>query len=1001
MKKLLKRLGERLRAGGTAIAALALVGTMAAATVAGGFGGGFTFEPTAGDRSAVSYGDPNTEHTSYDLSEEEESGKDVNRESDRQKEKEEEPTPPEEDTLTEDDGEILLPEELADEGEIGGKVDVPVTEMPVDPSQPGEYIPVLPVSPDNNDGEEDGDDPSQGGETDIPVTPPKHDDDDDEDDDGGGSGSGDNDDSGKDKITVGGKEYDSIDEALADIADNQDPDKNGEGKYFEGFVKDENGNYVRDENGELIPSYSDNFNTSGSGDTTMDYSGDSTTFVTPPAFTSLEMETVTNRKIDTIHITARIEDVILPPYGINLDNLQKITVSSKNERYLAVDGILYERTEKGLVLVLCPPGKRTAETWPENIVAVGDGAFACSAMSEITLPEGVAAVGDMAFNGAKSAKITLPSTVERVGAYAFMTSTPEEDEETLSRVISLASAKPPLVNSDAFYYMNSEKVGTKIIAKDDKGVYERYLAAWGMNMIGTRLFEGAEVPRVLTTADGMGEKYTYDADNKAFVETESGRQACWQEESGVFRDDLEAGKTLVRWTATDGIVDLNGGFALDDGAFDGCAVKVVRVAAEQERLPEGVFGGWEGLEALISYTEEPFASVTGAPENASVFVKPDCLESYQQQWEGQYRRITATSEKYSATKLGLVLGAIDGKTYQLLQLPYDAVSVSVPSYVVAIGEGAAEGNEVLTAVTGGANVTEIGDRAFKDCTALTSIYISPKMTRIGEEAFMGCASLRAATSNDNGYLLWIPNTVTEVGDRAFKDCASLYNIWCYAQNDVGEEAFAGCTGLTYAYWYGKGGAGEGAFRGCYSLTVMDWRPTETAAIADGCFEGCAALTTWTWGVPPLDNMTYIGDRAFYGCAALPNILPDYKGPTYFAKLTRIGDEAFYGCKAMADAYIGPNVAEIGDNAFGGRDGAPLVVTCSPTVPPLLGEASELEGVTVYVPDSVDHAVYGAYRTAWEALLGDRPEEILKTLGGAENEWAKPEPEPEPEPEEEQ
>ena len=56
---------------------------------------------------------------------------------------------------------------------------------------------------------------------------------------------------------------------------------------------------------------------------------------------------------------------------------------------------------------------------------------------------------------------------------------------------------------------------------------------------------------------------------------------------------------------------------------------------------------------------------------------------------------------------------------------------------------------------------------FRECTSLTSVTIPSSITSLGEGAFMYCSGLTNIT---------IPSSVTSIGDYAFNYCTSLTNI---------------------------------------------------------------------------------------------------------------------------------------------------------------------------------------------------------------------------------
>lgn len=57
-----------------------------------------------------------------------------------------------------------------------------------------------------------------------------------------------------------------------------------------------------------------------------------------------------------------------------------------------------------------------------------------------------------------------------------------------------------------------------------------------------------------------------------------------------------------------------------------------------------------------------------------------------------------------------------------------------------------------------------------------------------------------------------------------------------------------------------------------------------------------------------NNVTHIGDAAFYGCSALKNI-------TIPNSVTSIGGRAFSGCSALVNITLPNTVTRIGDDAF--------------------------------------------------------------------------------------
>ncbi|MBW8334722.1 MAG: leucine-rich repeat protein [Prolixibacteraceae bacterium] len=138
------------------------------------------------------------------------------------------------------------------------------------------------------------------------------------------------------------------------------------------------------------------------------------------------------------------------------------------------------------------------------------------------------------------------------------------------------------------------------------------------------------------------------------------------------------------------------------------------------------------------------------------------------------------------------------------------ISVSVPSSVNTIGEGAFSGCSGLTSVTIPSSVTTIGQSAFSQCSGLVFVRVPSSVKTIKSGAFEGCSGLTAITipsfiTSIEYATFWdcaglnsvaIPASVTSIGSHAFFRCSRLNSITLPSSvNSIGENAFDGCTGL--------------------------------------------------------------------------------------------------------------------------------------------------------------------------------------------------------------
>ncbi|MDR0312526.1 MAG: leucine-rich repeat domain-containing protein, partial [Treponema sp.] len=101
-------------------------------------------------------------------------------------------------------------------------------------------------------------------------------------------------------------------------------------------------------------------------------------------------------------------------------NLTGITVDSNNPVYASVDGVLFDKSMR--TIILYPRGKQ-AETYaiPSSVTSIGDSAFNwCWNLKNVTIPSSVTSIGDKAFNVCGGlTSVTIPSSVTSIGNNAF------------------------------------------------------------------------------------------------------------------------------------------------------------------------------------------------------------------------------------------------------------------------------------------------------------------------------------------------------------------------------------------------------------------------------------------------------------------------------------------------------------------------------------------------------------------------------------------------------
>ena len=170
--------------------------------------------------------------------------------------------------------------------------------------------------------------------------------------------------------------------------------------------------------------------------------------------------------------------------------INKITVDSENPNFTSVDGVLYSKDKKTLVLV---PVKITEFTIPLTVETIGEYAFGYSSIKTVIIPSSVTEIEHFAFSNSKLESITIPGTVTSIGNYAFSDCaklaevTIENGVKVLSKNMfikckSLETITIPdsveKIGADCFYYCTSLKAIhiPNSVKKIDTGVFKQCTA---------------------------------------------------------------------------------------------------------------------------------------------------------------------------------------------------------------------------------------------------------------------------------------------------------------------------------------------------------------------------------------------------------------------------------------------------------------------------------------------------------------------------------------------
>ncbi|MDE6598311.1 MAG: leucine-rich repeat domain-containing protein [Clostridia bacterium] len=147
-------------------------------------------------------------------------------------------------------------------------------------------------------------------------------------------------------------------------------------------------------------------------------------------------------------------------------SLTAFSISSDNERYSTVDGVLFNKDKTELIDF--PKGKSGEYTVPASVTSIGDSAFSgCGKLTKIILPDNLTKIGESVFNNCfQLGEIKIPESVTEIGDSAFWLCSGLEsvtipagvsviNEDTFRYCRNLKNITLPAsittINKDAFY----------------------------------------------------------------------------------------------------------------------------------------------------------------------------------------------------------------------------------------------------------------------------------------------------------------------------------------------------------------------------------------------------------------------------------------------------------------------------------------------------------------------------------------------------------------------
>jgi len=283
-------------------------------------------------------------------------------------------------------------------------------------------------------------------------------------------------------------------------------------------------------------------------------------------------------------------------------------------------------------------------------------------------------------------------------------------------------------------------------------------------------------------------------------------------------------------------------------------------------------------------------------------------------------------------------------------------SLAYPDASVIAGDSPYSGNVIvpstITLNDSVYTVTQIGTKAFENCSSLQSVTLPSSITSIGLKAFYNCYNLttiicKAITPPSCGnncfynvpssVMVYVPNQSV----KAYQDASGWRQFSNYNSDVCGDN-------LRWAYTDGIltiTGSGDMYDYYDYNSSYNSKYKAPWSIYAD-------SITQVVMG----NNVTSIGDYAFYKCKNLPTI-------SIGKNVTKIGDDAFCFCSSLVSIVIPVGVDSIGNYAFSdceglkslevknsnARCGHGILMYCK-NIETIIGPADILNYPNAYIPD---------------------------------------------------
>lgn len=515
--------------------------------------------------------------------------------------------------------------------------------------------------------------------------------------------------------------------------------------------------------------------------------GNMTGVVIPKSVTSISSKAFqSSHKLASVTIPASVTSI--GDYAFDFcRGLKEIKVDKGNPAYCSQDGVLFNKSKT--TLIQNPMVKTGTYAIPKGVKIIGDGAFACSNLTSISIPNGVTDIGNHAFSRSRNlVNIAIPKGVISIGKNAFRQCDKIKSIMIPSSVAQMGEYAFELCND-----MKEIKVdGDNTTYCSDNGVLFNKNKTTLIQYPGNKIGNYAIPEGVTIIGNGAFSTSLYDSDpyyrkitsitipESVAIIGDFAFYGC----AGLTSVEIPGSVTEIGALAFSHCSDLKSISIpenvtyIERGTFSCCrSLTSITIPARVEGIGIGVFRGCDSLTSVM---------IGSGVKGIGILALNSCKS---------LKSITVDTQNSTYSSMDGVLFNKD-KT-KLIKYPESKGGIyTIPDSVTNIEQYAFSSSSCVTGITIGKGILRIEDGAFSGCSSLTSVTIPDNVTSIGPSAFRYCTSLTG---------IEIPKSVASIGNDAFVGCDSLTGVYFHGNAPVDTFLFSDAKKVTVYYLPGTTG----------------------------------------------------------------------------------------------------------------------------------------------------------------------------------------------------